>query len=305
MNSLPEQDQQRKALYALLGDLPPREGPISARLVEQGERDGYLLEKLILELNGSEPVPAYFVKPLGAVGRLPCLLYQHAHGGDYRLGKDELLLGRKELSAPPYAKALTARAWGALCIDAWVFGERSGRTESETFKEMLWKGQVLWGRMVYDSLRALDYLAARPDVDAERIGTIGMSMGSTMAWWTAALDPRIKVCVDICCMTDYAALIARGGLDGHGIYYYVPGLLKHFSTARINALIAPRPHLSLAGDLDPLTPPEGLERIDRELRQVYSALGAGEAWQMRRFESGHMEIPAMRLECLAFLEKWL
>jgi dienelactone hydrolase len=236
---------------------------------------------------------------------MPCLLYQHAHGGDYRLGKDELLLGRKELSAPPYAKALTARGWGALCIDAWVFGERSGRTESETFKEMLWKGQVLWGRMVYDSLRALDYLAARPDVDAERIGTIGISMGSTMAWWTAALDPRIKVCVDICCMTDYAALIARGGLDGHGIYYYVPGLLKHFSTARINALIAPRPHLSLAGDHDPLTPPEGLERIDRELRQVYAALGAGEAWQMKRYESGHMEIPAMRLESLAFLEKWL
>lgn len=305
MNSLPEQDQQRKALYALLGDLPPREGSISARLVEQGERDGYLLEKLILELNGSEPVPAYFIKPLQAVGRMPCLLYQHAHGGDYRLGKDELLLGRKELSAPPYAKALTARGWGALCIDAWVFGERSGRTESETFKEMLWKGQVLWGRMVYDSLRALDYLAARPDVDAERIGTIGMSMGSTMAWWTAALDTSIKVCVDICCMTDYAALIDRNGLDEHGIYYYVPGLLKHFSTARINALIAPRPHLSLAGDHDPLTPPEGLERIDQELRQVYRALGAGEAWQMRRYESGHIEIPAMRTESLAFLEKWL
>jgi len=305
MNSLPEQEQQRKALYALLGDLPPRKGPISARRVEQGERDGYLLEKLILELNGSEPVPAYFVKPLGVVGRIPCLLYQHAHGGDYRLGKGELLLGRKELASPPYAKALTARGWGALCIDAWVFGERSGRTESETFKEMLWKGQVLWGRMVFDSLRALDYLAARPDVDAERIGTIGMSMGSTMAWWTAALDPRIKVCVDICCMTDYAALIALGGLDGHGIYYYVPGLLKHFSTARINALIAPRPHLSLAGDQDPLTPPEGLERIDRELRLIYAALGAGEAWQMKRYESGHMEIPAMRLESLAFLEKWL
>ena len=106
-------------------------------------------------------------------------------------------------------------------------------------------------------------------------------------------------------MTDYDALIASGGLDGHGIYYYVPALLKHFSTAQINALIAPRPHLSLAGNLDPLTPPDGLERIDRELRQVYATLGAPQAWQMLRYDSGHGETSAMRLESLAFLENWL
>ena len=104
-----EQDKRRQELYALLGDLPPRNGPISASLLEQSERDGYLLEKLVLELNGSQPVPAYFVKPINSRGRLPCLLYHHAHGGDYALGKDELLLGRKELSRPPYAQALTGR----------------------------------------------------------------------------------------------------------------------------------------------------------------------------------------------------
>jgi dienelactone hydrolase len=302
---LPEHDRQRKELYALLGDLPPRDRLIRSTMVDQGERDGYVLEKLLLDLNGIEPVPAYFVKPGNTGGRIPCLLYNHAHAGNYQLGKDELLLGRPELCAPPYAQAFTSRGWGALCIDTWVFGERGGRSESEVFKEMLWKGQVLWGRMVYDSLRALDYLVTRPDVDGERIGTIGLSMGSTMAWWTAALEPRIKVCVDICCLTDFEALIAARGLDGHGIYYYVPSLLKHFTTAQINSLIAPRPHLSLAGDLDPLTPPAGLDRIDRELRHVYEALGAREAWQMKRYETGHLETALMRSEIMAFLEKWL
>ncbi|HVM71677.1 MAG TPA: acetylxylan esterase [Anaerolineales bacterium] len=300
-----EQYRQRQLLYRLLGDLPARDGRIQARLVRREERAGYLLETLVLELNGDQPVPAYFVKPRRSHGRSPCILYNHAHAGDYRRGKDELLLGRPELSAPPYAEALTAHGWAALCIDAWGFGERAGRTESELFKEMLWKGQVLWGRMVYDSLRAIDYLLGRPDVDGSRLGTLGLSMGSTMAWWLAALEPRIAVCVDICCMTDFDALIAAGGLDGHGIYYYVPALLKHFSTAGINALIAPRPHLSLAGDLDPLTPPQGLERIDRELREVYAALGASEAWQMRRYPGGHQETADMREEALAFLEKWL
>ena len=165
-----EQDKQRQALYNLLGDLPPRDCPIRSTVLEQGERDGYVLEKLLLDLNGSEPVPAYFVKPKDADHRIPCILYNHAHGGNYLLGKDELLLGRQELCAPPYAQALTSNGWGALCIDTWVFGERRGRSESEVFKEMLWKGQVLWGGMVYDSLRAVDYLVSRSDVDGERIG---------------------------------------------------------------------------------------------------------------------------------------
>ena len=66
----------------------------------------------------------------------------------------------------------------------------------------------------------------------------------------AALDERVKVCVDICCLTDFQALIETRGLDGHGIYYYVPGLLKHFTTAQINALICPRALQIQAGNKD-------------------------------------------------------
>ena len=126
-----------------------------------------------------------------------------------------------------------------------------------------------------------------------------------MAWWVAALDTRIKVCVDICCLTDFQALIDTRGLDGHGIYYYVPGLLKHFTTAQVNALIAPRPHLSLAGNYDPLTPPGGLDRIDAELQNVYETEGAPEAWKLVRCATGHFETAAMRVEILSFLEQRL
>lgn len=59
---------------------------------------------------------------------------------------------------------------------------------------MLLTGKVMWGMMIYDSLSALDYMQSRSDVQPDRIGTIGMSMGGLMAWWTAALDDRIKVC---------------------------------------------------------------------------------------------------------------
>ena len=262
-------EERRQLLYSLLGDLPDRDRPISAQTVTETEYDGYIVEKLVLDLNGFEPVPAYFVKPQQTPDRLPVILYNHAHGGDYELGKDELIKGRQALQDPPYGKALAAAGYASLCIDTWVFGERRGRTESEVFKEMIWNGRVLWGMMVYDNLRAIDYLASRSDVDTGHIGTLGLSMGSTMAWWSAALDTRIKVCIDVCCLTDFHALIDARGLDAHGIYYYVPSLLKYFTTAQINALIAPRPHLSLAGIYDRLTPPAGLDRIDAELKHIY------------------------------------
>ncbi|MFO7695920.1 MAG: dienelactone hydrolase family protein [Anaerolineae bacterium] len=296
---------RRADLYALLGDLPDRDRPIGASLVRQDERDGFVLETLVLDLNGIEPVPAYFARPRGAVRSAPTVLYHHAHGGNHELGKDEFINGRAALQSPPYAKVLTDMGYCALCIDTWNFGERRGRTESELFKEMLWRGQVLWGMMVYDSIRSLDYLATRPEVDMTRLGTLGLSMGSTMAWWLAALDERVKVCVDMCCLTDFQELIATRGLDGHGIYYYVPGLLKHFDTAAINALIAPRVHLALAGTLDPLTPPRGLDKIDAALQQAYADHGVPDHWRLIRYITGHFETADGRAAVIRFLREHL
>jgi dienelactone hydrolase len=159
--------------------------------------------------------------------------------------------------------------------------------------------------MVYDTLKAADYLATRPDVDGARIASLGLSMGSTMAWWHAALDERVKVCVDLCCLTDFQALIETRGLDGHGLYYYVPGLLKQFTTAQINALICPRAHLSLAGIWDKLTPPAGLDRIDAALREEYARAGVPERWQLARYRGGHFETWDMRCRIMEWLRRFL
>lgn len=297
-----ETEARRQELLGLLGELPVVNGPVAATLLGVEERQAYTLEHLVLDLNGSEPVPAVFTRPRGVTGPLPVVLFNHSHAP---AGKSELLGAPEYMASPGWAEALAHQGVAALCFDAWNFGERRGRTESELFKEMLWQGQVLWGMMVFDSLRALDYLACRPDIDPARIGTVGMSMGSTMAWWVAALDTRIRACVDICCLTDFDALIRARGLDGHGIYYFVPRLLRHFDTAGINALIAPRPHLALAGDHDRLTPPEGLTAVDERLRAVYAAHGAPEAWRLCRHPVGHLETRAMRLQALDFLRRWL
>jgi hypothetical protein len=291
-------------LYGLLGKLPPRDRKVSAELIETVDHGTYTLEKLVLDLNGIEPAPAYFARPKGKSGRLPTVLFNHSHGGGYKIGKTEFIEGREYLSKPPYAEFLTSLGYNALCFDAWVFGDRAKRTELETFKDMLWHGQVLWGMMVYDSLKAVDYLVTRPDVDAKRLGTVGMSMGSATAQWVGALDPRLKVVVDICCLTDWHTLVELDGLKGHGIYYYVPDLLNHFTTAQMNALTAPRAHLSLAGNQDKLAPLPGLEKVDAELKKVYAAAGHPENWKLLRYDGGHLENPEMREEIRKwFLEK--
>ncbi|MDQ3289880.1 MAG: dienelactone hydrolase family protein [Bacteroidota bacterium] len=305
-NLTPENKQkQRTELYQLLGRLPDRNRPISVKLVSREETDGIIIEKLLLDLNGLELVPAYFTKPKNATGKLPVVLFNHSHFGQYEVGKNEFVKGRKEMQSPPYAFAFARAGYAGFCMDSWGFGERSGRPEIDIFKEMLWKGQVMWGMMVYDNLRALDYLESRPEVDAKHIATMGMSMGSTMAWWLAALDERIKVTVDLNCLTDFQALIEDKGLDRHGIYYYVPDLLNHFTTSSINALIAPRPHFGLAGSLDPLTPLKGLEKIDADLKKVYAAEKAPEAWKLKIYPVGHLETAEMRQDIMAFLKKWL
>ncbi|MEX2568004.1 MAG: alpha/beta hydrolase family protein [Cyclobacteriaceae bacterium] len=305
MQETGKKEIQREKLYGLLGRLPDRDKPITVEVLSTEEKDGVIIEKLLLDINGLELVPAYFSKPKNATGKLPVVLFNHSHFGQYEVGKNEFVKGRKEMQSPPYAIALAKEGYAGLCIDSWGFGERSGRAELDIFKEMLWKGQVLFGMMVYDNLRALDYLVSRDDIDEERIATMGMSMGSTMAWWLAALDERIKVCVDLNCLTDFHTLMEQGDLRLHGIYYYVPDLLNHFSTSDINALISPRPHLGLAGEFDPLTPMEGLKIIDKNLKEAYAKDGAPEAWKLNIYPVAHEETAKMRADILQFLREWL
>ncbi|MBN1491639.1 MAG: alpha/beta hydrolase, partial [Phycisphaerae bacterium] len=154
MESHHDSARWRSRLYALLGDLPPRHRPIMVTLTQQRETAYGTLEALSLDLNGEEPVPAYFLRPNGPAGARPTILYNHAHGGQYDIGKSELIRPRDGLQEPPYGETLVKPGYNVLCIDAWGFGERHTRSESELFKEMLWRGQVLWGMMVYDSIRA-------------------------------------------------------------------------------------------------------------------------------------------------------
>ena len=310
---LPEADRlrqqnRRRELWGLLGDLPWTHRPGPAKLMSKEDHEGYTLERLVLDLNGIEPVPAILLIPKKRKEKAPGLLYIHWHAGMYDLGKEQLWKGVPQ--QPAYAPILAEKGVVTLAIDSWCFGERKhekdgGEGEQDAFKLMLWRGQVLFGMMMFDEFRAMDYLASRPEVEAQKLGAFGMSMGSTKAWWLAALDPRVKVCMDVCCLTDYEELIRTHGLKEHGIYYYVPSLLKHFQTPDINDLIVPRAHLSVNGRRDPLTPPAGVEKIRDRLLPLYRKYGKESDCRIDLFDCEHVELPEMRKIILEWMDRQL
>jgi hypothetical protein len=302
------QARRRRELWGLLGDLPWAHKPGPATLLKTEKHDGYTLERLILDLNGIEPVPALLLFPDKRQEPAPGLLFIHWHGGMYDLGKEQLLVGVD--AQPAYAPVCAEKGIVTLAIDSWCFGERKHeaegrRGEEDAFKLMLWRGQVLWGMMMFDEFRAFDYLASRPEVDPGRVGALGMSMGATKAWWLAALEPRLHLCLDICCLTDFEELIRTHNLKGHGIYYYVPSLLKHFQTAGINELIVPRPRLSVNGRQDGLTPPAGVERVRDHLLALYQKYGQPSDCRIELFYCGHVELPEMRKLILEWMDSRL
>jgi cephalosporin-C deacetylase-like acetyl esterase len=291
-----------------LGELPWHHQPGPATLLNREECEGYTLERLMLDLNGLEPVPAILVIPHKRQTPAPGLIFIHWHGGMYDLGKEQLLKGVQ--AQPAYAPVCAQKGVVTLAIDSWCFGERKHETDGQTgeqdaFKLMLWGGQVLFGMMMFDEFRALDYLANRSEVDAGRLGALGISMGATKAWWLAALDPRVKVCMDICCLTDYEELIKTHALKEHGIYYYVPSLLKHFQSATINELIVPRPRLSVNGRMDPLTPQTGVEKIRDYLLPLYRDYGKESDCRIELFDCAHVETHEMRTQLLEWMDQHL
>lgn len=262
------------------------------------------VEHWTLTLNAVEPVPTLVVLPKDQPPR-GIVVYCHAHGNRFACGKDELLHGRPALASPPYAQVLPPMGYAVLAIDQWCFGERAANTERAMVKRLLWDGCTLWGYRVHDTLVALDWLRSRPGFARLPVVTLGLSMGSTMAVWAAALEPSIDACIDLCCLAEYDALIANGAFDLHGEYFFVPSLRREFSAAEISALIAPRTHVSLVGEHDPLTPPEGVATIDRAMQSAYDAFGFPENWLQNVDACDHQESAAMRVLVTAYLQKAL
>lgn len=273
------------------------------RLVERRAHEGWHLDTLSFEGAEGETIPALFLHPADPEEPVPAVLYCHAHGNRFDFGMAELMEGRPTLQEA-YGPALQALGIASLCLEMPAFGARQEPTESERAKKHLWNGTTLFGEMLDELAAGISFLADHADVDETCIGVLGFSMGSTHAWWMAALDERVKASVALCSFADLGCLTETPAHDGHGIYMTVPRLLRHFSTGQIAGLTAPRALMIGVGLQDWSTPEPCFTKARADLESAYADTPEALHFHIEP-DMGHVETPAMRQASLDFLEAHL
>jgi dienelactone hydrolase len=272
-------DYRATLLQCLGGDWPPG-GPLEPRVESAVQKDGYRLERISYLVEPHERLAAYLLIPDGVTesSRRPGICVWHQHNGAYDVGKDEAAGLRLE---PMHhtGVALAREGYVVLCPDAAGFGERNRRgslngrnLEHYLFAMYVSEGKSLAWKNILDMRRAVDLLAARPEVDADRLGCYGHSMGSTHTWSVGPWEPRLKALVGNCCMPTYAAM-ERTDLI-HCFPNYVPGWRRHGDIPDIVGMIAPRAlHLNF-GETDSGSPIEEVRSGLEVIRRAYRAKNA-------------------------------
>ncbi|MCZ7646253.1 MAG: dienelactone hydrolase family protein [Planctomycetota bacterium] len=233
----------------------------------------------------------------------------------------------------PFAGELARRGFAVLVGDAFGFGDRrlhdastveleaSGRPFDEIAAELndlhsrvrgavadnllLAAGRTSPGTLVSDDVRALDVLAAQPEVDAKRLACMGLSMGGWRAVHLAALDERIACVVPVGWMSTLLPIVLRRPVGSLGSASVIHGLVRDADFPHLAALAAPRPMLSIQGREDKHFPPAATEAAWRQIGEVYRRLGRAEAFRASMYEAPHRFDLAMQNEAFTWLERWL
>ena len=302
----------RKRLLDGLGGPWPDPPDLRVRIREIEAKQGYRIESLTYDAEPNDPIPAMLLVPDGVDDEhpAPAVAVWHQHNGEYHLGKSE----PAGLAGNPMhhtGVALAKQGYVVLCPDALCFEQRqskhlrSGQFERFEFLRYVVAGKCMAWKNILDMRRAIDFLCSRSEVQKDRIGCYGHSMGSTHTWLVGPWEPRIKCLVGNCCLPTYAAIHRTHIL--HCFPNFIPGLFQYGDTPDIAALIAPRPlHLNF-GETDGGSPikevRQGVETIARAYQQAgtrqmfsyYIEAGAGhvlseEMWRRtREFFGKHLQ----------------
>jgi dienelactone hydrolase len=262
----------RAKLQECLGGAWPDPPPLAPKLRETIAKDGYRIESITYEAQPGDPIPAMLLIPDGvdAGHPAPAVAVWHQHNGEWHLGKSE----PAGLAGNPMhhtGAALAREGYVVLCPDALCFEERAnqqlqgGNYERFEFLRYVVEGKCMAWKNILDMRRAVDYLCSRDEVQKDRIGCYGHSMGSTHTWLVGPWEPRLKCLVGNCCLPTYAAIHRTHLL--HCFPNFIPGLFQYGDTPDVAALIAPRAlHLNF-GETDSGSPirevREGIQTIAR------------------------------------------
>lgn len=292
-------DNLRKVFIELLGGFPEEKVDLKPQVVEQKELDGYIRQRVIFNTLEDLEMIAYVLIPKNANSKLPAVVACHGHGYG---SKDVVGLnfdGSQKTGEAGYGKnfglELVKRGFIVIVPELLGFGDRTleedhlkpYKGENSCYKistSLLLYGKTIAGIRVYETIRTIDYLFTRNDVDFNRIGCMGISGGGLVCAFTSAIDDRIKVSVISCYLNMFKESIMS---IRHCIDNYVPGILRYAELPDIVCMIAPRPLLIEAGLYDHIFPIHGVQAAFERLEAVYNLLGVRERLDKDFFEGKH------------------
>jgi dienelactone hydrolase len=338
------QPTARAKTLELLLYAPPRVAP-EPRLVRRVDRGDYVDEYLTFQTAPDVRIAAHVLVPKGTRLPAPAIVVHHSHDGLYLWGKEKVVAGENEhpfltafkgrsYGGKSIASELARRGYVVMVIDMFYWGERrmlleddpppyrdrpptmtddeirafnqrASQNESLVGRSLFTAGITWAGVVLWDDMRALDYLAARPDVDRNRLGCVGLSVGGYRSFLLAALDDRIKAAVDVGWMTSFASQIKAHVVNTVGLSFHINGLYRYLDLPDLGALIAPRAVLAINGSRDRLFALDGVNAAFEKIAKCYAKAGVPDRQRCRLYDAPHEFNLEMQAEAWDWLRQWV
>jgi dienelactone hydrolase len=334
----------RAKLLELLAYSPPPcdSRPEALERVELGD---HVRERVLFNTTPDVRVPAFVLVPKGARLPAPGIVALHDHGGFYLWGKEKIValdgespvltdFRARYYGGRSIALELVRRGYVVIVIDMFYWGERrmildddpadwrerpasmaperiaafnsrAGASEQLVGRTIFAAGFTWPGVMLWDDIRTVDYLRTRPEVDPERIGCVGLSVGGLRSMHLAALDDRVRAGVVVGWMASFPAQLRRHIRNTIGHTKVIPGLYRHLDYPDVAAMAAPRPLLVINGLQDGLFDLDGVRAAFATLEAAYRKAGAPDRVRTRLYDTPHEFNQEMQAEAWEWLDRWV
>jgi dienelactone hydrolase len=292
------QRRLRAKLTELIGGFPPAREPLRPVTLETRTYQGYRREKVVFDSRPGVSVLVYVLIPTSAAAPAASVICVpgHGRGVDDIVGIDEQ--GRDRADKPGYAHDFAIQVaeagLAAVAMEPMAFGCRRDPINARhglaqkgcepAAGGALLLGETMIGWRVYDVMRVLDYIATRPELDAGRVGCMGISGGGTATLFAAALEPRIRAAMVSGYLNTFRDSI---GSLAHCIDNYVPGILNWAEMHDIAGLIAPRPLFVESGEKDAIFPIAASLESFNHVHEIYEVFGAVDRIEQEIFPADH------------------
>ncbi len=299
-----QRDVFQLELREMLGLEPwPKRTELHPEVTGTLESDEFVVEKLHFQSLPGLYVTANLYRPKKVTGPLPAVLYVCGHG---RVMSNGVSLGNKT-HYQHHGEWFARNGYVCLTIDTIQLGEMEG-VHHGTYRHGMWwwnnRGYTPAGVEAWNSIRAVDYLQSRPEVDPDRIGVTGRSGGGAYSWWAAALDERIKVAVPVAGITNLKNYVVDGCVEGHCDCMFMVNTYR-WDYSKVAALVAPRPLLISNTDKDRIFPLDGVVDVYTKARRIYKLYGAESKIGLQITEGPHRDTQELRVHAFRWFNRFL